>query len=201
MTKPVTGVAALLLWEEGRFGPADPIERFLPQLGNRRVAVLNERALAGQGPNETVPAERSITILDLMRHTSGLTYGGLGTTAVHPSNIAGATLNSAELLERLAAAPLLYQPGTVWELRALDRRHWHTCGGNLQSGPGCVPGTTAVPPARHGRHEFSGAPRQGGTARPSSAARPRCRDQCLPALHRLIWRSSPSISRGPPVST
>jgi CubicO group peptidase (beta-lactamase class C family) len=120
MTKPVTGVAALLLWEEGRFGLADPIDRFVPQLGNRRVAVLNERTLAGQGPIETVPAERSITILDLMRHTSGLTYGGLGTTAVHPlypasSNIAGATLDSTAFLERLATAPLLYQPGTVWE--------------------------------------------------------------------------------------
>ena len=83
MTKPVTGVAGLLLWEEGRLGLADPIERFLPQLGNRRVAVLNERVLAGQGPIETLPAERSITMLDLMRHTSGLTYGGRGTTAVH----------------------------------------------------------------------------------------------------------------------
>jgi len=120
MTKPVTGVAALLLWEEGRLGLADPIERFLPQLGNRRVAVLNERSLVGQGPIETVPADRPITILDLMRHTSGLTYGGFGTTAVHAfyplnSNVAGATLDRAAFLERLAAAPLLYQPGTVWE--------------------------------------------------------------------------------------
>ena len=81
--------------------------------------MLNERALAGQGPIETVPAERSITILDLMRHTSGLPYGGLGTTAVHSlypasSNVAGATLDTAAFLEGLAAAPLLYQPGTVW---------------------------------------------------------------------------------------
>ena len=120
MTKPVTGVAALLLWEEGRLGLADPVERFLPQLGDRRVAVLNERVLAGQGPIETVPAKRSITMLDLMRHTSGLTYGGRGTTAVHPlypasSNAAGATLDTGAFLERLAAAPLLYQPGTVWD--------------------------------------------------------------------------------------
>jgi CubicO group peptidase (beta-lactamase class C family) len=120
MTKPVTGVAGLLLWEEGRLGLADPIERFLPALANRRVAVLSERVLAGQGPIETVPAARSITIQDLMRHTSGLTYGGRGTTAVHPfypdsSNVAGATLNAAAFLERLAAAPLLYQPGTVWD--------------------------------------------------------------------------------------
>ncbi len=120
MTKPVTGVAGLLLWEEGRIGLADPVERFLPQLGNRRVAVLNERVRAGEGPIETVPAERSITMLDLMRHTSGLTYGGRGTTAVHrlypdSSNAAGASLDAAGVLERLAAAPLLYQPGTIWE--------------------------------------------------------------------------------------
>jgi CubicO group peptidase (beta-lactamase class C family) len=120
MTKPVTGVAGLLLWEEGRIGLADPIERFLPQLANRRVAVLNERVLAGQGPIETMPVQRSITMLDLMRHTSGITYGGRGTTAVHQlypdsSNVAGATLDTASFLERLAVAPLLYQPGTVWD--------------------------------------------------------------------------------------
>jgi CubicO group peptidase (beta-lactamase class C family) len=120
MTKPVTGVAGLMLWEEGRLGLADPVERFLPQLGNRQVAVLNDRVLAGQGPIETVPAARSITMLDLMRHTSGLTYGGRGTTAVHAlypasSNAAGATLDTSAFLERLAAAPLLYQPGTVWD--------------------------------------------------------------------------------------
>jgi CubicO group peptidase (beta-lactamase class C family) len=120
MTKPITGVSGLLLWEEGRLGLADPVERFLPQLGNRRVAVLNERVLGGQGPIETVPAARSITIQDLMRHTSGLTYGGRGTTAVHAlypasSNAAGATLDGVAFLERLAAAPLLYQPGTVWD--------------------------------------------------------------------------------------
>jgi CubicO group peptidase (beta-lactamase class C family) len=120
MTKPVTGVAGLLLWEEGRLGLADPVERFLPQLGNRRVAVLSERVLAGYRPIETVPAVRSITIQDLMRHTSGLTYGGRGTTAVHAlypasSNAASATLDTASFLERLAAAPLLYQPGTVWD--------------------------------------------------------------------------------------
>jgi len=120
MTKPITGAAALLLWEEGRLGLGDPIERFLPQLGNRRVAVLSERVIAGQGPIETIPAERSITILDLLRHTSGLPYGGLGATAVHPfyptsSNVAGTTLDATAFLEQLATAPLLHQPGTVWE--------------------------------------------------------------------------------------
>lgn len=120
MTKPVTGAAALLLWEQGRLGLGDPVERFLPQLCNRRVAVLDERVLAGDGPIDTVPAQRSITMLDLFRHTSGITYGGRGTTAVHAlypasSNAAGAGLDSAAFLDRLAAAPLLYQPGTVWD--------------------------------------------------------------------------------------
>lgn len=120
MTKPVTGVAGLMLWEEGRLGLADPIERFLPQLGDRRVAMLTEGVLAGRGPIETVPVERSITIQDLMRHTSGLTYGARGTTAVHAlypasSNVAGASLDAASFLDGLAAAPLLYQPGTVWD--------------------------------------------------------------------------------------
>jgi CubicO group peptidase (beta-lactamase class C family) len=59
-------------------------------------------------------------MLDLMRHTSGLTYGGRGTSAVHAlypasSNVAGASFDAATFLDRLAAAPLLYQPGTVWD--------------------------------------------------------------------------------------
>ena len=120
MTKPITGVAGLLLWEAGRLGLADPIERFLPQLGNRRVAVLDQRVLAGQGPIETVPARRPITMQDLLRHTSGITYGGRGTTAVHAlypasSNAAGVSLDASAFLDQLAAAPLLYQPGTVWD--------------------------------------------------------------------------------------
>ena len=115
MTKPVTGVASLMLWEEGRLGLADPVERFLPSLGNRRVAVLDGDRLV-----DTVPAARSIAMLDLMRHTSGLTYGGRGTTEVHrmypaSSNAAGASLDARGILDTLAVAPLLYQPGTVWD--------------------------------------------------------------------------------------
>jgi CubicO group peptidase (beta-lactamase class C family) len=115
MTKPVTGVASMMMWEEGLLGLADPVERFLPSLGDRRVAVLSGDRVIG-----TVPAARSITMLDLMRHTSGLTYGGRGTTEVHKqyplsSNHAGAAFDSRGFLDALAAAPLLYQPGTVWD--------------------------------------------------------------------------------------
>ncbi len=120
MTKPMTGAAALMLLEEGRLALTDPVERFLPQLGNRRVAAMTEDVLSGAGPMETEPARRSISIQDLMRHTSGLTYGARGTTAVHrlyPASSGASALNltGEAFLERLQQVPLLYQPGTVWD--------------------------------------------------------------------------------------
>jgi CubicO group peptidase (beta-lactamase class C family) len=120
MTKPMAGVAALILLEEGKLALGDPVGRFLPPLGQMRVAVLNDAVASGQGPVETVPARRQMTILDLMRHTSGLTYGGRGTTAVHrmypaSSNWSGDNLSAEQFVERLAGLPLLHQPGTVWD--------------------------------------------------------------------------------------
>ena len=122
MTKPFAGVATLMLMEEGKLALGDPVERFLPQLGNRRVAVLTDAQRAGRDeePIETVPAQRPITIQDLLRHTSGLTYGGRGTTALHrqyplSSNWSGTNLSAEQLIERLAALPLHYQPGAAWE--------------------------------------------------------------------------------------
>src|SRR5205085_11669971 len=72
MTKPVTSVAAMILWEEGRFQLDDPVSRFLPEFKGLRVA-------AAKG-DETVEARREVTIRDLMRHTSGLTYGAFDNT-------------------------------------------------------------------------------------------------------------------------
>lgn len=120
MTKPITGVAALILLEEGRLTLSDPIGRYLPQLADPRVAVEPHAVTNHPAHIQTTHAHRPVTILDLMRHTSGLTYGGRGITAVHAlypasSNAAGASLDRTEFLHRIAAAPLLYQPGTVWE--------------------------------------------------------------------------------------
>lgn len=119
MTKPLTGVAALLLLEEGKLALTDPVGRFLPELPLNRVAVLSDAVLAGNGPVETVPARGPVTLRDLMRHTSGLTYGGRGTTAVHrlypASSSASAAMTPAQFLERLSGLPLLYEPGTVWD--------------------------------------------------------------------------------------
>jgi CubicO group peptidase (beta-lactamase class C family) len=122
MTKPFVAVSTLMLMEEGRLALGDPVERFLPQLGDRRVAMLSEAQRAGreEGPIETVPARRPITIQDLLRHTAGLTYGNAGTTALHrqyplSSNWSGANLTAEQFLERLGSLPLHYQPGTAWE--------------------------------------------------------------------------------------
>ena len=113
MTKPMTAVAMLTLLEEGRLALTDPVTRFLPELGNRRVAVNGN-------PENTVPAARPITLIDLSRHTSGITYGGRGTTALHrlypaSSNSSAREFDSTSFIARLATLPLLHQPGTVWD--------------------------------------------------------------------------------------
>lgn len=120
MTKPLVGAAIMMLQEEGKLSLNDPVERHIPELGKRRVAVMTDAVRAGEAPVETVPARRSITLLDLARHTSGITYGGRGTTGVHKmypasSNWAGENLTPAQFVERLAGAPLLFQPGSVWD--------------------------------------------------------------------------------------
>lgn len=119
MTKPLATVAAMSLWEEGRLLLSDPVSRHLPALANLKVGVERTDA-TGKTVVQTVALDRPMTIQDLMRHTSGLTYGNRGTTAIHKlypesSNVASQTLTGEELIDRLAQTPLLHQPGTVWE--------------------------------------------------------------------------------------
>src|SRR5580698_1777066 len=116
MTKPMTTVGALMLYEKGKILIDDPIARYFPKFANMRVAVRDN----GEPVAETVPANRAITIQDLLRHTSGLIYGGRGTTLVHKmypagSGDAASEYDGAAFLDKLAAAPLLYQPATVWD--------------------------------------------------------------------------------------
>jgi CubicO group peptidase (beta-lactamase class C family) len=113
MTKPIVSVAAMMLWEEGRFLLNDPIAKFLPELGNVRVAVV-------QGADITqVNAERPITIQDLLRHTSGLTYEFRGSGPVHKmytaARIYSRDQTNADQVAALSKLPLLHQPGTKWE--------------------------------------------------------------------------------------
>ena len=114
MTKPMVTAGALMLFEEGRLPIDDPLSNYLPQFAKMRVAVMSPDNSA---IIDTVPAARQITIQDLMRHTSGIIYGGRGTTAVHKLYPASSSsvASGAELLAKLSAAPLLYQPGTVWD--------------------------------------------------------------------------------------
>ena len=104
MTKPIVSVVAMQLYEEGRLLVSDPVSKYLPALANRTVGV--DRAAAA----------REMTIQDLLRHTSGLTYANRGDTPVHKAYPAsGREMTGTEFIERLAQAPLLYQPGTTWE--------------------------------------------------------------------------------------
>ena len=77
MTKAVTGVAVMILYEEGRFALSDPVSRYLPEFATMRVAVERTDPATGRSVlSHTVPAVRPITILDLLRHTSGFNYEG-----------------------------------------------------------------------------------------------------------------------------
>jgi CubicO group peptidase (beta-lactamase class C family) len=118
MTKPVTVVAALMLAEEGKLRLHDPVSLYLPELKDMKVGV-EVRDGAGERQLITEPARRPITIHDLMRHTSGLTYGIFGDSLVQRANRAADTMNdqqtNAELVTKLAQLPLAYQPGTTFE--------------------------------------------------------------------------------------
>ena len=116
MTKPMTTVGALMLYERGKILMDDPLAKYFPQFAQMRVTVRD----AGEPTTDTVPANRPITIQDLMRHTSGLVYGGRGTTLVHKmypagSGDAGRDYDGAAFTDKLASLPLLYQPATVWD--------------------------------------------------------------------------------------
>ena len=114
-TKLVTSCAALLLSEEGKFKLDDPIEKYIPQLGNRQVLLPNAASL-----DETEPAKSSITIRQLLSHSSGLSYGFFdpGTLifkALNERGVHNPMTTLADMVDVLAGLPLIYQPGTSWE--------------------------------------------------------------------------------------
>ncbi|MDO9368302.1 MAG: serine hydrolase domain-containing protein [Sphingopyxis sp.] len=114
MTKPVTGVALMQLWEQGKFHLDDPLSQYLPEYANMRVYAGKDAA----GQPRYVATERPITVRDILRHTAGFVYGA-GPTPAHDAYVAAdplaLTIPLAEASRRLATAPLLYQPGTQWE--------------------------------------------------------------------------------------
>jgi CubicO group peptidase (beta-lactamase class C family) len=115
MTKPMTAVGALMLYEEGRLMVNEPVGKYLPRLARMRVGIPG----CDGSPEQTVDLARDMTIQDLMRHTAGLSYGR-GSTPLHAIYPAGSTWaatrwSGAEFIARLAELPLHYQPGSKWE--------------------------------------------------------------------------------------
>ena len=115
MTKPITTVAALMLYEEGHFQLDDPVAKFIPAFGETRVFEFGDAESF-----TTVPLARPVTVHDLMVHTSGLTYGFQHEHAVDALyRDRGVEFNANvgpldELVEAAAAQPLVFQPGTRW---------------------------------------------------------------------------------------
>ena len=121
MTKPITSVVALALVEEGKLDLAAPLQKYLPEFNDMTVAT----GRTADGTVQTEPAKRPITVLDLMRHTAGLTYGFFGTgparEVLKEKNPGDGQYTNRELSEILGTLPLEHQPGAAWEYsRATD---------------------------------------------------------------------------------
>jgi CubicO group peptidase (beta-lactamase class C family) len=121
MSKPITGVAIMMLVEEGKIRLADPVSRFIPEFANlKQVAVPKPGAEsatpggAGDAAYDLVPATREITIRDLLTHGSGLMSGGLGARSAGDAAQPTPDDSLATHIPRLATVPLDFQPGTLW---------------------------------------------------------------------------------------
>src|SRR6195256_2757945 len=115
MSKPVTSVAAMMLVEDGKLRLDDPVSKYIPAFADVKVGVEKRG-----GPALALePLNRPITIEDLLRHTSGLTYGFYGDGAVRKlyanSDLFDGDFDNARFVERIAKLPLAEQPGTLWD--------------------------------------------------------------------------------------
>jgi CubicO group peptidase (beta-lactamase class C family) len=163
MTKPMSSVALMQLFEEGKVLVSDPVGKHLPMLANMRVAPDHEK------PGETVPAVRQMTVQDILRHTSGLLYGGRGTSALHKmyppsSGLSGTNMTSEEFLAKLGGVPLAYQPGTVWDYSlatdvvgltveaARGRKLGEVLGERIWKPLGMVDTSFTIPAEKHNRY-------------------------------------------------
>ncbi len=118
MTKAITSVAAMMLVDEGKLALEDPIAKYIPSFANVKVGVEKKNE-DGTKALDLVPPNRPPTVLDLMRHTSGITYGFYGDSLVRKAyaaaNLYGGDFDLAEFAERIAKLPLHDQPGSLWQ--------------------------------------------------------------------------------------
>jgi CubicO group peptidase (beta-lactamase class C family) len=118
-TKAITTTAALMLWEEGKFGLDDPISMYIPTFANQAVL---DKYNAKDTTYTTVPAKRQITIRDILTHTSGIGYPAIGTAEANAiyakARITGGVGTKdqklADAMTRLGTVPLMFQPGEKW---------------------------------------------------------------------------------------
>jgi CubicO group peptidase (beta-lactamase class C family) len=118
MSKPITTVAAMMLVEEAKLQLDDPLSKYIPVFADVKVGI-ERKGEDGALALDLVAPKRPITIQDLMRHTSGLTYGffgeGLVKKAYVDAHLFAGDVDNAQCVERLAKLPLAYQPGTTWD--------------------------------------------------------------------------------------
>ena len=119
MTKPFTSVAIMMLVEEGKILLSDPASVYLPEFKTLQVGVEKINAATGNPELSLEPAQRQMTIQDLLRHTSGLTYSFLGKSLVKEAyseaKVFDPNQTLAEFVTKLSKLPLAHQPGTTWD--------------------------------------------------------------------------------------
>lgn len=118
MTKPIASVAAMILWEEGRFQLTDPVSKFLPEFADMKVAVPVDPGDSARGPYKTAGASKPITIQHLLTHTAGLPNPYRGVTRalyneVRANRAPDGTIG--DYVTALAKLPLNFEPGSHWE--------------------------------------------------------------------------------------
>jgi CubicO group peptidase (beta-lactamase class C family) len=118
MSKPITSVTTMMLVEDGKLALGDPVSKYIPAFADVKVGV-EKRGDDGKAALALEPLNRPITIEDLLRHTSGLTYGFYGYGIVHElyaeADLFNADLGNAEFVERVTRLPLQEQPGARWD--------------------------------------------------------------------------------------
>jgi CubicO group peptidase (beta-lactamase class C family) len=116
MTKPITCLAAMMLVDEGKLALNDPLSKYIPSFA--KVKVGQESKMNGMTAVKLVPPIHPITILDLMRHTSGISYSYIGANwvekAYSEANLFAGHFNNKDFAERIAELPLSRQPGSLW---------------------------------------------------------------------------------------
>jgi CubicO group peptidase (beta-lactamase class C family) len=119
MSKPITSVSAMMLVEEGKLALNDPVAKYIPQFAKVKVGVDKPDPAGGKATLDLVAPRRPITIQDLMRHTSGITYGFFGAGTVKHAYVEAGVMKgdftNEEFADRIAKMPLAYQPGSTWD--------------------------------------------------------------------------------------